>query len=331
MAGDAEDRTLTYERAPAAFASRRQFRILLVLLLLNFAVTLQTAYVPQLRDDLRSWWAGYQDKRQARALQEQAMRFNEPASKVVWDENPDTAAALLNTPGYGRIHIDRRGEETLLAHWPSGARALIPSAADLWSIKNCRYGFPNLAGREVVEPDECALLLLHGLKSPSGQERLVYAYVKGKILARNLRFPNDRNEPQLGRQWSSSATRELTLVAASCTTDADGHASVSEDDVSRLEIYPPNDRQDVKFTWTPPAGKNPEQIHLDSGPRFRFYAGVPDPANPSQFTIGYDVDQQHGTIHGSIAPDGPVVLKPDTGAMLGNRWYPTGLPSAATK
>src|SRR5947209_8110351 len=92
-----EDRTLAYERPAGSFATRRQFRILLILLLLNFAITLQTAYAPGLRGDIRSWWDGYQNRRQLRALHQQATGFSEPASKVIWDENPDTAAVLLGT------------------------------------------------------------------------------------------------------------------------------------------------------------------------------------------------------------------------------------------
>ena len=329
MAADPDDRTLTYERPAASFATRRQFRILLVLLLLNFAITLQTAYAPGLRNDLRSWWDGYQSKRQSRALHKQAMNFVESSSKVVWDENPQSATGLLAGQGYGPIRVER--SHSFLAHRPFGARAVIPTLADNWNHQNFRFPFPNHPGEVVVEPDECALILLHGFKTSGGADRLVYVYVKGHVLANNPEFPDRRAMPPLDKQWSSMAEKELGVVAGSCTADADGRASLAEGDSTFLTIYPPGERQPVAFTWSPPANRNPEQIRLDSSDNFRFYAGKPDPANPSQFTFDYDFGQQHGTVHGWLAADGTVQLKPDTGAMLGSRWYPTGIPPAGPR
>jgi hypothetical protein len=287
---------------------------------------LQTAYAPRLRGDLREWWSAYQNRRQSRALNQQVTAFSEPASKIVWDENPDTAATLRSASGYGRIRVELSAQHTFLARWPFGARAIIPAAVNQWHLQNFRFAFPNQGGRVVVEPDECALVLLHGFKRPSGEYRLVYVYVQGKILARNPEFPDRRDMPPLDRQWSSKVNKELVLVAASCTTDADGHATCLESDVTTFNIYPPDNRQELDFTWIPPSGGRPEQIRLDSRGKLRFYAGQPDPASRSQFTIGYDVDQQHGTIHGQVMSDGTVQFKPDTGLTVGNRWYPAGSP-----
>ena len=46
MAQHREERTLTYERPAAQFATRRQFRLVLLLLLLNLGITIQNAYWP---------------------------------------------------------------------------------------------------------------------------------------------------------------------------------------------------------------------------------------------------------------------------------------------
>ena len=46
MAQHLEERTLTYERPAAQFATRRQFRLVLLLLLLNLGITIQNAHWP---------------------------------------------------------------------------------------------------------------------------------------------------------------------------------------------------------------------------------------------------------------------------------------------
>ena len=57
------------------------------------------------------------------------MAWAEPPGKVVWDENPDTAAALLAGPGYKRIEVLGLDEHPLLANWQRGAAAKPPPVA----------------------------------------------------------------------------------------------------------------------------------------------------------------------------------------------------------
>lgn len=322
MAQHREERTLTYERPAGQFATRRQFRLVLLLLLLNLGITIQNAYWPGLLAAVKDSWSKYQQVRQARALQRQALNFAEPQGKVVWDENPQTAATLLANPSYGKIRVERVDQYPFLANWPRGARAVVPVAVQRFYSNDFHFDFPQRSGQVVVEPDECALILLHGFKTPAGQDRLVFVYVKGRLTLQSLEFPDHRAKPPLHRPWSASVEKELVLVAGSCTPVEDGTVTMVDGDVTSLLIYPGEDRQNVQFTWTPPKDGKPEQIRLDTGGRFRFYAGRPDPADHSQFSIDYDLDERRGTIYGRIKPDGSVEMKPDAGTVVGDRWYP---------
>lgn len=65
------------------------------------------------------------------------------------------------------------------------------------------------------------------------------------------------------------------------------------------------------------------RVDSDSRGLFRFYAGQPDPADSSRFTIDYTYDGKPGTIDGEVTNTGDIVLKPRTGVIgYGNSWKP---------
>jgi hypothetical protein len=77
----------------------------------------------------------------------------------------------------------------------------------------------------------------------------------------------------------------------------------------------------MRWHYTPPSSDGPARIRLEGRELFRFYAGKPDPADASRFTIDYDIDGKPGTIHGQLRDDGSLELKPTTGVTAGLRWY----------
>src|SRR5688500_18880806 len=96
-------RPLPYERSGSSsgLISRGQFRWLLILLTIHLLIVVQNTYAPGLRIAVKEWRADRQQKaareaavKQALALEQQAMRFSEPSTKVVWEEDPDEAAKL---------------------------------------------------------------------------------------------------------------------------------------------------------------------------------------------------------------------------------------------
>src|SRR5689334_17844237 len=61
-----EKPALEYEYTSARFATRRQFRLLLALVLLNLLITVQTAYWPGLVHSFKTQWTDYQQHRRER-------------------------------------------------------------------------------------------------------------------------------------------------------------------------------------------------------------------------------------------------------------------------
>ena len=50
-------------------------------------------------------------------------------------------------------------------------------------------------------------------------------------------------------------------------------------------------------------------IDLTNCARLRFFAGQPDPADASRFTIGYEMDGRGGTLEGRLLEDGDIALR----------------------
>jgi hypothetical protein len=340
---------LTYERPASQYATRRQFRALLVLGLLNLLIVLQFAYFPNVTAAVKQRWAQYQQKRertaavkQALALERQAMSFSQPAGGVVWDENPDTAAALLEGEGYKRVRVEDLQYMPLLARWPRGAAAATPDLAKTYVFKLPH--FPDLDLGEPVHHDELAVLFLHGLKSPSGQERLVYVQVQGKLdlnesTARGELEPAGlhnniaRTRARAAAPGTFTVTKELRVVAMPCVPGAGEQppAAVPADKTTLIIHGSGSLGLPLNWHWTPPSGDKPEQIRIEGREMFRFYAGQPDPSDASRFTIDYDVDGRRGTIRGQLRNDGRVEFKPSIGTVAGSRWYltpPSSRPAA---
>ena len=317
---------LAYERSASQYATRRQFRFLMVLGILNLLITLQFAYFPNLTAAVKNRWAQYQQKRereaavkQALALEQQVMTFAQPAGTVAWDENPDTAAALLAGDGYKRIRTD--GLPPFLDNWPRGAAAKTPAALEqVWAgLSQYKHPFPGIGGFRSVEPNEIGLLFAHALKTPSGEERLVCVWAQGRL---TLIFPGSRL-PQPDEPFSGTAKKSLLIVAVPCVPGkGEKPIAVVRDGRTELLVHPVREEIEVPWTWTPAANGQPERFRIDAPYTYRFYAGQPDPADPSRFTIDYDVNGKRGTLRGRLTRDDTIELLPTTGKAVGSQWYP---------
>jgi hypothetical protein len=314
---DQPKRPLSYELPPASPVSRRQFRLLTALVVINLLITLQFAYFPNLTAAVKNRWAQYQQKRereaavrQALALEQEAMRFSDPAGKVVWDEDPETAAKLLAGQGYRNIEVEGLDGIPQLSNWPRGAWATPPPVVTkLWSPAD-RF------------PVGYAPVFMHGLKSASGLERLVYVFVEGRL---NLHQSNARGRPgATPPPGTYNVRKELRLHAWTWVPGA-GEKPPQHQRSERTQLLIHENEGEgllLNWHWTPPAGDQPERILLEGREMFRFFAGQPDPADPSRFTADYDVDGRRGTIRGQLKNDGTVELRPSTGTLVGSRWYP---------
>jgi hypothetical protein len=192
------------------------------------------------------------------------------------------------------------------------------------------HAFPDLGGEESIDPDEVALVLMHGFKTPAAEERLVYVYVRGKLTLNNAKFPEGESgrmqtqprNPRSDQPFSSTVEKMLRLQGFSCRWPPDGQVIVAPPaDRSTLLIRPEDKAWEVPWRWTPGKPGTAEEIRLTGGGHYRFFAGQPDPADPSHFTIPYDLDGKHGVIHGRVKANGALELKPDGGRLVGNQWY----------
>src|SRR5688500_18950656 len=154
---DEPKQPLPYERPAAPAVPRWQFRLLFVLVLVNLAVTLQTAYVPTATRDVRQWWAERQERRRAQALYRQARDFAQPATTVAWEEDPDAAAKLLDGGTHQHVMIPGFPRLPFLAGWPAGAGAAPPPE------------FPFLRGHQ-VSTERSGFVFLGGRRAPGGLE-----------------------------------------------------------------------------------------------------------------------------------------------------------------
>jgi hypothetical protein len=317
---------LAYDR-PQQPIPRWQFRLLFLLVLLNLAITIQSTYAPGFAASVRTAWANYQTSRRVRALEGQVSNWSEPPPKVVWDDDPATAASLLQGSGYvpagAPAHV--QSNYPFLAGWPPGAAAKpAPAFKQLFQPH-----FP-LSKLGLVQSDEqYAVVLAHGLKSPSGVHRLVYVYVAGKTdmgMARIPVPPGPQTRTQLIPAFESTGGRKLQLAAVPCLPE-DGPAlpKTLSDDSTVLTTAPGSGAESTaRWKWTPsPDGKG-GQVWVEPIDRFRFYAGQLDPADPSHFTIPYNLDSATATIHGRLKDDGSVDLRPEQGMVTGDQWDPRG-------
>jgi len=314
---------LTYERPVSGPVPRWQFRLLLLLVLLNLGITIQMAYAPGVGAAARRWWAERQAKRQLDALRREARAWSQPAGTVVWEEDPDAAARLLAAGSYVATPVPaqvRFGSFPFLAGWPRGAAAAPPPFAS-----RLQGSFPiyDDQGNIPQQDDGWAVVLLHGLKSPAGTERVVYVIVEGRA---NLNDYSPRvgsgqipTEPQ-----NAFVERKLRLIAVALQCD---DAATSDrpqlGQTTQLIVAPGgNPLWKAPWRWTPAAGSKPADLRVEPVNRFRFYAGQPNPADPSHFTITYELDGAKSTIDGRLKDDGTVELKPLTGTVTGNLWDP---------
>jgi len=314
-------RAVEYEPPSRHYATRKQFRWLLILLLLNFAVTMQTAYWPALSSTIRTEIKEWRERRRARALQQQAMNWTEPAGKVVWDEDPQTAEKLLATPDYRPILVNYL---QYIPNWPRGAHAVLPSPIDQFYRDrfNITYhhAFPNRSGERYVEADENALILMHNFKTRHNEDRLVYVYVQGKLDLTEMQGIG--SSPSVDKPFTGTVARDLSIVALPCTIEAEDKVPiVLANEGAKLLIRQYRQSDQMRWSWTPPSGNSPEKITL-GGEFFRFYAGQLDPSDPSHFIIPYELNNKKGIIHGTIKSNGQLELKPDSGKVVGSNWYP---------
>jgi hypothetical protein len=146
-------------------------------------------------------------------------------------------------------------------------------------------------------------LFLHERRSPAGHDRLVRVDVSAL--------------------WEGFATG----IGSTTSYRFEGTSIKPASAVTKPHPFP-SQRSALVVYWTNYLLKDPGF--------FRFFTGRPDPADPSHFTIDYEVGNAfhwpissdpapmptviHGTIDGWLRDDETVLLKPRGGKVAGNTW-----------
>lgn len=125
-------------------------------------------------------------------------------------------------------------------------------------------------------------------------------------------------------------SRKLTAYAAPLAADIDARTGASRRQLQRtLSLVLPDAAGLVAARARQGGVTVPQQV--DYGNVFRVFAGQPDPADPTHFTIPYEVDGHAGVIDGWLKED-RIELRPREGQWLydkGETWRLT--PRSATR
>ncbi|HEV8293289.1 MAG TPA: hypothetical protein VGP94_15240 [Tepidisphaeraceae bacterium] len=314
---------IQYARATAP-VTRRQFRFLLFLTLLNTILLAAFVCGPTLSQYTRSTWQQYQTRQKIRqqqkaqdALLQQAAQYTAPPDQIVYEENPLDAAALLNPSGSSTmpsgssyIPINR----SRLPWQPPVALADPPIVTQLRAV---------LPGRSGVY----ATLLLHTLKKKNSQQRLVWVIVQGEqqnMGVKDYFAPGDLNRTL--KQLSFKTRRMISAMIV----ESDNQQPMPTLHTSTQNLVPEMLDMESTVTW--------KDASTDSMPTIepkgvlRFYAAQIDPNNPSHFTIDYVYRGDRNTIDVNLEDDDSFVFSPRAGMMARDQgqtqiWYPFTRPN----
>lgn len=306
---------LHYQSTPPSI-TRGQFRLLLLLTLIQVVMTAQSNYAPGFTAWIKSAWAEHQRAAAHRAAVkknladlQQCLAYSEPGDKVVWEEDPAGAAKLLDAGGYQAIAPYDRNQSTLSSAVPPMARADLP------------HFIPESVYEDLgLSPgNESAVVFLHGRHAPGQPDRLVVVCIHGMFQSTESGGGHQPDESFDGffYKWQNFVATSLDTHSddGTPTPDAAGHTS--------LALQPSQGGTEMPAHWSPATQPgNPGTLTVQYKQQLRVYAGQADPADASHFTINYDLDNQPGVIDGWLKPDGSVVLQPRAGKVVNALWYP---------
>jgi hypothetical protein len=303
---------LTYD-PDSGRVSRRQFRFLLILTLVNTLMLGGFVVGPGLSKLAGGWWQDYKRWRSDReaAKQRQAARAKrladygkllahaDPPDKVVYDEDQERAAKLIGSGAYFRSRSGGNFIYLTPRPWQFPAEAPPPT------------------GFQFIAAPPGAPLFVHGRKSARGQERLVWVTLEARQgSSEETRFADAprrfmiRTQRQLGAQsFAPDSTADGVLVAAT----------------RYLEIL---DRE-TRVTWTRTTSWENGAVEVEPEQVMRFFAGQPDPIDQSHFTIAYELNGRRDVLDGYLKDDDTVTLEPRQGRIVysdaagrNRRWDP---------
>jgi hypothetical protein len=315
-AASAPPAALEYDRS-GNHVTRGQFRILLILMLINTVAIVGYVALPGGTQWARQQWKDFETKRAAKAREQQkrdlaAKRIEDfrkvlpalasmklPADPPVYTEDAIEAASLLaSNPAYQTVRFERAGMEIKL--WqPAVMRTAPIEVAEL-------QGAIGISGGNVPTA------FVHARKNPSGAERLVWCVIEAEQLA-----SSDAGDYVV----SARRTLRVRLIDPGSTDALPKLLAVVD---TEFDQRGHDERARVNRDGT---SKTPQT--------FRLLAGVADPADATRCTLPYVMNGASGAFVVRVMPHDRLLVEPTDGRIaqrvgdtaVQQKWDPSGQPA----
>ena len=312
---------LPYDGVPAPAVTRRGFRLLLGLTLLNTMMMATFLLGPHLSPFIHAQWEKWQASRDAKrerayavAVHEQCLTHVAPPDKVLYEEHPARAVELLASgAAYEPAVLLRQNidGERPPPGWQPPVRAKPPDYfTRLWRTMG---GRSDVFGNATTPT---TLLFLHERVTPRGEKWMVIVELETAT-----RFNTAPNPSGAGETWTQEKRRKLNVTCYDLAGVYNhGRPAIMQEQTLTLlapdrkshvvarGVPGPDDGGDAGTSLQAPAAPRA----MDYGNVLRFFPGQPDAADRSHFTIAYQLDGTDGVIDGWLKDEG-VILRPRNG------------------
>jgi hypothetical protein len=335
-------RRLEYDDARHTGISRRQMNVFLLLLFINTLLFAAFICLPNVSPLLKDLWSNWQNAREAKRVAQQlrtaidaCLTFTLPPDQVVYAEAPAEIGKLL--AGAGRAHEvsdlppqtgggggSLFGMRKRQSHEATDAEKLLPQSGWREAVVLGRpEPMRRLDGRLLDIPREYdvdSVVFFHQLKAPSGKSRLVWISVDA-----DQSLKDGTGDEHAGILRYLETDRTLNAV-----------------------VYNPDDLHaptltTIHFAEAPDARPRVVYFRTDDGvlrvkpwePRglWRVLAGQPDPNDPTNVTIPYDIDGKPGVIDARLGDGDRLMFTPRAGHLVqwtGSNTYTWDLTTPST-
>ena len=319
---------LTYRPEAGGRVSVRGFRLLLTLTLLNTTLLGMSVLGPQLFPFLRQQWQQWRAERAKRqaeqaslqavlAAERQCLSYSPAPDVLVYTEDPVEAAGLIRDGGAAFTRAANLRSDAPRG-WVPPVRIVAPKF----------YGdylgglYPRASGAQG------ALLFLHERTTPGGAKHVVAVH-----FAVDTGFRNTHEtvaDGVFGIATYQQKRRTVTARAWPVGVAPKEARGVAKSREFRVGLPDSHERRVFGRSQEPearPVGP------IDYGNILRFFAGQPDPNDPTHFTIRYQIDGRDGVIDGWLKDDA-LKLEPREGTWKydAGEWLelaaPEPIPSA---
>jgi hypothetical protein len=304
---DAATSQIQYESGMSPI-SRRQFRLLFLLTVLNSLMLFLFVAGPVISNTLGGWKKDYkqwqadrlaaqqkaQAQQKAAADFQAALVYTAPANQTVYEEDNGRAATLIaGDSNYSTVRCNN----------------FIYITPAPWQLPAIRKSIGNPAPFLATTPfmtTSSAIVFLHSRKNAAGAERLVHVEFSAN---EDLSIIRQSPEKMI------RVRNQRALIANSVHAKPD--ATLAFGTSRSLLISQPYEKC-TNIIWLPAKDGRMEtgKVQTEASNVFRLFAGQADPKDASHFTITYELDDQPGIIDGWLLNDETVALEPRRGRTL---------------